>query len=187
MVTVESGIAQANRKPPTQFQPLHIHGMSLSAVTSMERRPMPLALELDLRKCSGSLLTTETAKSFLLCPLILFLLFLLWKKKKKRKTLKGSPFVAFIGKLSTCAFHRVEYTEGVLNYMTLSGSPSSHALKLHTLIASPLIRHRGHSAGRFVLLSGELWKPRAHPACPSVARVPVSPTRARHVLTALSR
>ena len=65
--------------------------------------------------------------------------------------------------------------------MTLSGSPSSHALKLHTLIASPLIRHRGHSAGRFVLLSGELWKPRAHPACPSVARVPVSPTRARHV------
>ena len=109
------------------------------------------------------------------------------KKKKKRKTLKGSPFVAFIGKLSTCAFHRVEYTEGVLNYMTLSESPSSHALKLHTLIASPLIRHRGHSAGRFVLLSGELWKPRAHPACPSVARVPVSPTRARHVLTALSR
>ena len=83
MVTVENGIAQANRKPPTQFQPLHIHGMSLSAVTSMERRPMPLALKLELRKCSGSLLTTETAKSFLLCPLILFLVFLLWKKKKE--------------------------------------------------------------------------------------------------------
>ena len=32
-----------------------------------------------------------------------------------RKPLKGCPFVAFIGKLSICAFHRVEYIEGVLN------------------------------------------------------------------------
>ena len=82
----ESGAGRTNRKPPTQFQSLRLHGtMSLSAELWLRGRKTHASWTLELRKYSVSPLTTQTTKlefSSTSCNSFPFISTLKRKKKK---------------------------------------------------------------------------------------------------------